>query len=950
MARARFSIGIDLGTTNSVLAYAPLVGEAQTEVLPVQQWEGLRQLAEAPMLPSFLYLPEEAVAMQLGGRATGDGQWIVGRLARNRAGEMPGRVAHSAKSWLGHHAADRLAPFLPWGSSDLKGEQKISPVRASALILNTLRGAWDGRFAEAGFDFDDQEITITVPASFDAAAQRLTLAAAELAGFPEGVRLLEEPQAAFYCWLARHDAARDIFQLRGDPAAGKLQVLVIDVGGGTSDFSLFELRMNAANMIPEIRRVAVSEHILLGGDNIDLAIAHLLEPRLASKQGDLIGAQWDHLVACCRELKEKVLSDAGPMDERFAVALPGRGSEMLAGARAATVSRAEIEGVLLDGFFPVCDAAARPHRIRAALYEWGLPYAADSAVTRHLADFLHDLPRIDAVLFNGGSLHPAPLRDRLREQIAGWQDSTAPLVLENAELELAVARGAAQFGALLCRQAGRIAAGAAHAIFLEVHGMPTMGDAAAHPSLVCVLPRGAMPEQSFKISETALDVRTDQMVQFQAWSSSRHGRCRPGDILPWRAGDFHALPPLQTIIKTTGPSEPDRGVVPVHLVARINALGLLQVACVSTDPAMPRSSPLEFNLRPHEQIGVAMKGAAGPPEVTAPIEPNAAAEALAAARRLLGNVFTGPSGKGGRLLAGALFRNFEHILGAPRAGWNAPLLRALWPAVDETLDGRRLSVEHEETWLTLAGFLLRPGFGVAGDEQRIDRLWRIHETGSCFPGRRIRLQEYLLWRRVAGGLSRERQDKLLTEELDRLRSGNAPGELVRLAGSLELLAHETKAELVEGFIGAAVRLARSKQHCAPYLAALGRLLSRAPLRAGPETVISPGWVEQAYTAFRDFDWAEPELRELQTLFLRAARVVGDRSLDVPQKLREQIAAKLETSGIPPLRTAKLRAFIPLGRADRASLYDESLPPGLVFGHFHVGDPRTERTARGGLTG
>jgi hypothetical protein len=239
-------------------------------------------------------------------------------------------------------------------------------------------------------------------------------------------------------------------------------------------------------------------------------------------------------------------------------------------------------------------------------------------------------------------------------------------------------------------------------------------------------------------------------------------------------------------------------------------------------------------------------------------------------------------------------------------------------------------VDLEEAWLTVAGFLLRPGFGVVRDDLRIDALWRLHDAGPCFPGRRIKCQEYILWRRVAGGLTRERQNKLLTGELERIRSGKAPVELVRLVGSLELIPHETKAELVRGFIDVATTLARAKRHCAPYFVALGLLLNRAPLYAGPETVVSPDLVEHAYSAFRGFDWAEPELLELQTLFLRAARVVGDRSLDVPVRLRQLIADKMEKSGVPPLRTAKIREFVPAGRSDGASQYDEPLPPGLVL--------------------
>lgn len=923
MAQARYSIGIDLGTTNSALAYVPLAGDAAPEVLAVPQWESLGRLAEAPTLPSFLYLPEESVTAQLRGHNAQTGEWIVGRLARANASETPGRVVHSAKSWLGHHAADRSAPFLPWGSTDLTRAQKISPVRASALILNYLRGAWNDRFAGAGFPFDAQDITVTVPASFDAAAQRLTLTAAAEAGFSSRVRLLEEPQAAFYCWLQHHDAMRDLYDRLPDREGRQMHVLVVDIGGGTSDFSLFQLRIEVGNPIPHIGRVAVSEHILLGGDNVDLAIAHLVEPKLAGPGGRLSGAQWEYLVAASRDLKEKALAESGAPGETFSIALPSRGSRLLAGVVVATVTRTEIEHVLLDGFYPACNAASRPHRAKAGLRELGLPYADDTAVTRHLADFLRDRPRIDAVLFNGGSVHPPLLRQRLREQIASWQDGAAPLVLENAEPELAVAYGAARFGVLLHRQSGRISAGAAHAIFLEVHA-PATDDEAATPSLLCVLPRGASPEKNFEIAEPALQVRTDQMVRFQAWSSSRHGRNRAGDVLPWQRGDFHALPPLETIIKTTGPTRPG-GTVPVHLVAKMNALGLLQVACVSADPAAPQSWPLEFNLRPHEQSGPAVAG-----EVPA-VEPNATTETIEAARRLIHGVFARPIGKGDKLTSGALFKSLERILGTPRSGWNASLLRALWPTLADRMDGRRLSADHEEVWITLAGFLLRPGFGVVGDEQRMDSLWRVHETGSCFPGRQTSVQEHLLWRRVAGGLSRERQNQLVAGELDKLRHGKASGELVRLAGSLELLADDTKVALVKAFIDIAVQLAHGKQHCAPYLAALGRLLNRAPLWAGPETVVSPEWVDKAYTELRGFDWADPEMQELQTMFQRAARVVNDRNLDVPQKLRDQIAGKLEKSGVPPQRTAKIRAFMPLARAERASLNDESLPPGLVFG-------------------
>jgi len=932
--RARFAIGVDLGTTNSALAFAPLVGEGTPEVLLVPQWEGLASLAEKPTLPSFLYLPEDAVAAHLRGEQFVAGQWIVGLFAGVKAGEASGRVVHSAKSWLCHHAADRLAPFLPWGSTVLAREQKISPVSASAMILNYLRGSWNSRFAQAGFAFDDQDITVTVPASFDAAAQRLTIAAAQEAGFPGDVRLLEEPQAAFYCWLESHDPARELWQRSDNGDTGLRNVLVIDIGGGTSDFSIFEVRLSQQTPDPDIRRIAVSEHTLLGGDNIDLAIAHYLEPRLAGTGSPLSGPPWDQLVAACRHLKERMLAATGPPDERFVVAIAGRGSGMIGGSQAAEVTREEIESLLLGGFFPFCDAAARPYRTHAALREWGLPYPSDSAITRHLAEFLNDRPRIDAILFNGGSVRPPLLRQRLREQIGGWQDGLVPQVLENEEPDLAVARGAARFGVLLHHRSARIAAGAAAAIFLEVEGMQATDRQTVHPPLLCVLPQGAAPSQLFEIPDLGLKLRIDQLVRFQAYSSTRKSVSRAGDIVPWSEDEFHPLPPLQTIVKKSEPAGPvTGGLLPVGLMAQMNALGLLHISCVSADPAVQQIWPLEFNMREHIQ------GVAGAPGVgrareanNASTEPNASADALETARRQIGIAFTqsASSSKKNRVTAATILKGMERIVASARSHWNGPLLRALWPALEERWDDRRRSADHEEAWLIMAAFLLRPGFGVIRDDLRIDALWRVHDEGPCFPGRRIKSQEYILWRRVAGGLTRERQTRLVAGEIDRIRSGKAPDELVRLAGSMELIDHDTKAELVRYFCDVAVTLARANRHCAPYLAALGLLLNRTPFYAGPETVVSPDLVEHAYEAFERFDWTTPELLDLQLLFLRAARVVDDRSLDLRLPLRGMIASKLEKSGVPAAQTAKIKGFVPIERSDRASLYDDSLPPGLLL--------------------
>jgi hypothetical protein len=416
-------------------------------------------------------------------------------------------------------------------------------------------------------------------------------------------------------------------------------------------------------------------------------------------------------------------------------------------------------------------------------------------------------------------------------------------------------------------------------------------------------------------------------VSFQACSSTRHSRCQAGDVLPWDAEAFHALPPLQTIIRSgTGPGVgPDR-TVPVRLAAKMNALGLLQISCVSTDPLTPRSWPLELNLRTHEHNREAALGTLA----SAPIQPNATTETQQAARDLIITIFARPTARSDRLTANGIQKQLERIVGLPRHEWNAALLRNLWLGLNERMNGRKLSVEHEEAWLTLAGFLLRPGFGFAHDALRMDELWRLRDAGLCFPGKRSKIQAYILWRRVAGGLTAERQEMLLAGELDSILAGKAAPELVRLSGSLERLPRETKTDLIQTFIAQVLKRVEAKKHCAPYLAALGLLLNRVPIYGGPETVVLPEFVARAYAAFEDFDWTEPELLELRDLFLRAARVVDDRNLDVPKWLREQIAYKLESAGIARACTATIRAFTPFGRIDRTALYGEALPPGLIL--------------------
>ncbi len=925
MTPPKFTIGVDLGTSNSVLAYSSLSDDKGSGVLAISQWDTPSTVMDSVTVPSFLYLPEDAVAAQIHGRGPGSGAWVIGRLARRKTSEMPGRVVQSAKSWLCQHAADRTAPFLPWLSDTVAERDKISPVAALAFILAHLRAAWNDRFAGQGpgFEFDAQDITITVPASFDAAAQGLTLLAAQQAGFPDHVRLLEEPQAAFYAWLEHTAQGTDPWAGLPDPGVPR-HILVIDIGGGTSDFSLFELAQREGQGAPGIKRVAVSDHILLGGDNIDLAIAHLAETRLAAGEVGLSAAQWDHLIAQCRSLKERALGGGAALpEETFTVSVPGRGSGVFANTLSATFTRAELENMILAGFFPECLSTDRPERSSGAVREWGLPYASDSAITRHLAEFLRDRPAVDAVLFNGGSLLAPQLRERLRAQIGLWQDGRLPRTLENAELDLAVARGAAYAGKLLRKGAGRIEGGAARAVFVEAHRTAQDDDEAARRPLICILPHGAPAGELIELADLDLHLRVNTPVRFQVYTSTRHEETKAGDVVELAQDAFHALPPLETV--ATAPQSASDFTIPVVLNARINELGLLQLSCRSLDPQMPQSWPLEFNLRPQ-------KGGAEP--VAAPVaemqaEPDVPPAALAEAEQRIGAAFTAPLGKREKLTAPWVIESLEQILGRSKADWNATLLRDLWTSLAASQNVRALSVEHEETWLILAGFLLRPGFGLAMDEIRLDQLWRICGEGLRFPGKRTKLQEYVLWRRVAGGLSQERQEALLAAEKIFERK-NVPAELIRMVGAFERIGQDLKRELVERFIETVVELASEKKHCAPYLAALGFLLTRTPFYAGPETIAPPTLVEKAYEAFRRFDWKDAEFTEVQTLFLRAARAVDDRRLDLPSSLRSRIADKLEKCGIAASKTERLRKVEPVQRAEQLSFYGEAVPPGLIL--------------------
>jgi len=600
----RFAVGIDLGTTHCALAVAPLPGDgegaeatpgAAPRVLDVPQLVSAGQVEARPLLPSFFYFAHESEGPQaLPWDA--ERRFVVGEHARARGVDAPARVIASAKSWLSHPTVDRRAGILPLGAPE--DVEKISPVEASYRYLEHLSEAFDALHGGGDAALAKQDVVITVPASFDASARELTVEAAVAAGV-ERLTLLEEPQAALYAWvLAMGDAWRK--QIKpGDV------VLVIDVGGGTTDFSAIHAVEKDGAL--DLVRVAVGDHILLGGDNMDLALAHLVRHKLEGEGKAVDKWQQASLVHACRAAKERLLGDASLKAAPIAVA--SRGAALLGGTLRTELTRDEVTRTIVDGFFPVVGADARPTtRARAGLTQLGLPYASDAAVTRHLASFLgrqagalgtpappaspsearERTPRErgrapgllhpTAILFNGGVMKAEALRTRLVETLDGWleSDGGAPVrVLEGADLDLAVARGACAY-ALVRRGKGlRIRGGTARAYYVGIESaVPAVPGVEPPVSAMCVAPFGMEEGTEAKLPPHELGVVVGEPVRFRFFGSTVRRADAAGTVLEeWKADELDELPPIEVTLPADGRREGD--VVPVRLRSQVTEVGTL---------------------------------------------------------------------------------------------------------------------------------------------------------------------------------------------------------------------------------------------------------------------------------------------------------------------------------------------------------------------------------------
>jgi molecular chaperone DnaK (HSP70) len=598
---ATFAIGIDLGTTNSVLAYVPLAEESTPDqaavpnVLLIPQLTAPGTIEGRSLLPSFLYLAGEHDR----GQAAYDVPWstgrdfVVGEWARKQSADAPTRTVVAAKSWLAHSRVDRRAPILPWNAP--AEVAKVSPVEASRRYLEHIVAAWSAAMPNA--PFAEQTIVLTVPASFDAAARELTREAALAAGFPESFILLEEPQAAVYAWLADvGDRWRRILKV-GDV------LLVCDVGGGTTDFTLVEVGEEGGELV--LRRAAVGNHTLVGGDNMDLALAHHAAGRFAEQGTKLDPWQSVALWHSCRAAKESLLGPNAP--DRRPVAVLGRSSKLIGGTVTTELLRDDVVKLLIDGFFPTCAADARPAKARASGFrELGLPYEADTAVTHHLAAFLTDHRVVGQaaspaagpmhVLFNGGVFKADALRTRVLDVLGSWSGSRPVRPLEgNADLDAAVARGAAYYAKSKSGRGVRIRGGTAQSYYvgIETAGLAIPG--APRPlRALCVVPFGMEEGTEVDVPGGEIGLVVGEPAQFRFFSSGTRQSDRPGELLAsWRDDELTETDSLSAVLPKVEGLDDDY--VPVRFQSRITELGMFELWCAST--VSPHKWKLEFSVR-----------------------------------------------------------------------------------------------------------------------------------------------------------------------------------------------------------------------------------------------------------------------------------------------------------------------------------------------------------------
>jgi molecular chaperone DnaK (HSP70) len=900
-----YLIGIDLGTSNCAVAYIEPQRAAEAVVLdfPIVQAVRTADVRPLDLLPSAIYFPhpDELVPESYALPWDPAPAQIVGELARWQGGRVPSRLITSAKSWLSHAAVDRTAAILPWNAPP--EVRKISPVDASARLLEHMRKAWNHGHPDA--PLEGLEVVITVPASFDEVARALTVTAARQTGLQK-LTLVEEPQAAFYDFTSRH---------RQDLAAalaGVNLVLVVDVGGGTTDLTLVQVGDEQ-----RLRRIAVGEHLMLGGDNMDATVARRAEEYMTAGGRKLSPKQWGELLQAGRAAKESLLSATPPETHHLSVA--GDSGRLVGSALSAKATRAEVESMVLDGFFPHCAPDDVPRRsTRVALQEFGLPYAQDPAITRQIAGFLSvhaGAGRPDAILLNGGVFNSPAIAARLIEVISSWWPAAERLrVLEHDSLELAVARGAAWYGLVRRGIGHRIGGGAAHSFYVGLESK-TGEEAKA----LCLVPRGQEEGQTIELGGRSFNLTLGKPVQFPLYTSTADRITLPGDIVTV-GEELRVLPPIHTILKN---AENKSGQTPVHLRAVLTEIGTLELWCVSD--ASPEQWRLEFELRGTTASSTDTVIESMPPQ-------------FARARTDIEATFARHATAGESPKVRQLWKTLEQTLGS-REQWSLPVLREMWSSLHAASAKRRRTAEHERLWFQLTGYTLRPGFGYPLDEWRCEQTAAVFNHGVNFHKEKpVWIEFWVMWRRIAAGLSEARQSEMwryLEPHLQRRLAPSQPknqpklkgiqpeglDEMVRLAAALEQLETAQKS-LLGDWIASRVSAP------GPWAWALGRVGARVPLYGSTHKVVEPGKASEWLQLLLDAHGQNVE----GSLFavVQIARLSGDRSRDLDEAIRLRALDAVRSSAMRPHWEPLLLEVGAMETADKARAFGDTLPAGLAM--------------------
>jgi molecular chaperone DnaK (HSP70) len=919
----RFVVGIDLGTTNCAVAYADLQGgkDSGTDIrlFKIPQLTGPGEVSRLAVLPSFLYLPGDydlsAEAVQLPwsvSAADSDLPRVVGAFARDHGAKIPSRLVSSAKSWLCHPHVDRRARILPWGSAG--GVSGISPVQATAAYLAHIRAAWNSFRGEDEDQYlEHQLIVLTVPASFDEVARELTVEAAAAAGL-NAVTLLEEPIAAFYSWLIRNENRWNRF-ISPDEL-----ILVCDVGGGTTDFTLISLREAAGS--PRFERIAVGDHLILGGDNMDLALARSIEMRLG-KNAMLTGDRWKTLCHQCRQAKEMLLDNKTASRK---ITIMGEGSRLISGTLSADLDIAGVESILVDGFFPLLDPDPNPpaHASRKGITEFGLPYEPEPAITRHLgwflsrhqADVSHS-PQMtfrapDCILFNGGALKPQVIQERIRQAIRHWfgqDDPSLPRVLNNPDPDLAVALGAAYYGLVKTGRGVRVGSGSARSYYIGV-ATPTAGADQA----VCLVERGLDEGSRIQLEDRDFQVLTNQPVSFDLYSSSFRSGDRCGQLVTVD-DSLTRLPSIQTVIQYGKKAEQIR--IPVAIEAGYTEIGTLALGCHSR--ISDHRWKLQFQLR----------DAVNAPKIAdSEVFETSQVEAI---HDVLRTAFLQPvSGP----VLNSLVKDISGIIERPREKWPLSLIRSMADVLLSLIQARLTAPDFESRWLNLFGFCLRPGFGDGFDGHRIKAIWKIYKPGPVHSRHsQVRSDWWILWRRIAGGLSAGHQRQFFQDLTPYLfapkpiRQRTAPQEYLEMqmaAAGMERLAVKDKIRLGQ----LVLTDLQSKNPRPQQFWALSRIGARELLNGPIDRVIPPGLIQGWVEALITGNWADHG--PVGQALLHLARKTGDRTRDMDSAVIDRISNRLSGSGFSSDQLRVLFEVIPLREQETSAIFGEGLPSGLIL--------------------